>query len=332
MPQRIRRVVLRYAVVVTLVGTVASAIAACGGSTSSSGGGTPTKSLSVGFVVDPSWAQIPVAATEGYFKSEGLNVKVVDFSTGIQALQALEAGQIDVTTAADVPVAAALTSAKNMDIVADGSRWKGSVVVASAKAGIKSVSDLAGKQIGTALGTSAAYFASSFLSQAGVTARLINADPSAMETAIERGDVAAVSIFQPYQQQVISVLGKDAVVLQPSAGTYVQQSIYLASQDAIKHKAATLTAFEAALAKASTDLKNESTSAVNAVATATQLSPTLVKKILSQFEYTVELPSDLPSELTSLGKWAKTVGNLPKSTKLPDYAAFVKPSFLPKAR
>ena len=317
----LRRTATRAVIAVGVSGVLACALAACGGSSS--------KSLTVGFVVDPSWAQVPVASAAGYFKAEGVNVKVVDFSTGVQALQALAAGQVDVTTAADVPVAASLVNANNMSIIADGSRWRGSMIVADAKAGIHSISQLTGKRIGTPLGTSAAYFASSFLRRAGESARLVQVDPSAMVTAIQRGNVDAASIFQPYQQQVITALGTNATVLKPAAGTYVQQSLYLASSSAIKSKGGALRGFEAALRKADANLKRETPDAVAAVASATQLSTILVKQILPEFDYSLELPADLPSELSTLGQWAKGAGNIPNSTALPSYGSFVKRAFLP---
>lgn len=329
MPIRPRRPLATRLAVVALGLTVVASLSACAGSASADGSGSTSKSLTVGFVPDPSWAQVPVAETSGYFTSEGLNVKVIDFSTGVQALQALAAGQVDVTTSADVPVSAILASSKNMQIIADGSRWKGSVIVASKKAGISSAADLGGKQVGTPLGTSAAYFGSSFLKQSHVDAQLLNVAPSAIVTAMQQGNVPAVSIFQPFQQQVISALGSDAVVLKPAAGTYVQQSLYLASTSAVKDKSAALRSFEVALDKAGGDLTKQSDSAVSAVATATQLSPSLVKTILPEFDYTIELPSELPSELTSLGAWAKTAGNLPSSAALPDYDTFIDRNFLP---
>lgn len=304
-------------------------LAACGSSATSTEGAASTPSLTVGFVVDPSWAQIPVAQAEGYFKAAGVNVKVVNFSTGPQALQALEAGQVDVTTCADVPVAATLANGATMKIIADSSRWKGSVVVANRTAGISSTAQLAGKDIGTPLGTSAEYFVDTVLHKAAVSAKLVNVDPSAMVTAMEQGNVPAVSVFQPYQQQVISGLGARAVVLKPPAGAYVQQSLVLASRTAISTKATAIRDFEKALARASTDLTKETPAAVSAVASATQLSPALVKTILPEFAYSVILPSALPGELTALGTWAKGVGNLPKSVKLPDYGAAMDGAFLP---
>ncbi|MEO7015163.1 MAG: ABC transporter substrate-binding protein [Leifsonia sp.] len=324
------RPLVKRAIVVAIGAIVATSLSSCAGTGASAAqGGSSSQSLTVAFVPDPSWAQVPVAEVNGYFTSEGLTVKVIDFSTGVQALQALAAGQVDVTTTADVPVSAILASSKNMKIIADGSRWNGSVIVGSAKAGIKTAADLAGKKVGTPLGTSAAYFGSSFLKQSGVDAELVNVAPSAIVTAMQQGNVPAVSIFQPFQQQVIAALGRDAVVLKPAAGTYVQQSLYLASTAAVKSKAAALKSFEVALNKASKDLSNRTGSSVSAVAQATQLSPALVKTILPEFDYSIELPSDLPSGLTSLGRWAKTAGNLPSSATLPKYETFIDRGFLP---
>jgi NitT/TauT family transport system substrate-binding protein len=81
------------------------AVAAVGLSTSCAHSATSdAATLTVGFVVDPSWAQIPVADQAGLFGKHGVTVKVIDFPSGIEALQAVAAGQVDVTTAADVPV------------------------------------------------------------------------------------------------------------------------------------------------------------------------------------------------------------------------------------
>lgn len=50
-------------------------------------------SLTLARVVDPSWAQVPVANDPGYFKQHGVNVKIVPFPTGAAALEALAAAR-----------------------------------------------------------------------------------------------------------------------------------------------------------------------------------------------------------------------------------------------
>ncbi|MGW5381359.1 ABC transporter substrate-binding protein [Nocardia sp. NPDC003963] len=298
-------------------------VVACGDS------GADADTLTVGFVVDPSWAQIPVAADSGYFDKHGVRVQVVNFPSGIEALQAVAAGQVDIATAADVPTSSVLTRSPSLRVVGDGARWEGSRIVARRSAGIDGIEDLAGKSIGTPLGTSAAYFVADALAQRAISANLVQVSPSATVTAATARNVDAVSIFQPYQAQVIEALGADAVEL--PGGDYSQHSLYLATRTAIEAKAPALTAFFAALAEAGTDLENLSEAAVGAVATATQLDPELLRGVLPQFDFALRPTSDLAPKLTELGNWGKTQGSIDAGTQLPDYATVSDDRFLPGA-
>jgi NitT/TauT family transport system substrate-binding protein len=285
--------------------------------------------LTVGFVVDPSWAQIPVAAAEGLFSKHHVNVKVVNFQSGVEALQAVSAGQVDITTAADVPTAAALTRSPALRIVADGSRWQGSRIVARRSAGITTLADLAGKSIGTPLGTSAAYYVSNALAQNNIQANLVQVSPSAMVTAATQHNVDAVSIFQPYQAQTIAALGDDAVPL--NGGSYNQHSLFIATPSAISSKGTAISSFFAALGDASTALSQHDPAATTAVAKATQLDEGLLRNVLSEFDFTIQLKPDLAADLTALGEWGKTQKSIDASTTLPDYSQFLDGQFLAKA-
>ncbi|WP_216892539.1 ABC transporter substrate-binding protein [Nocardia alni] len=312
------------ALAVALTAVVAS-LAGCGAREDSD-----PSTLTVGFVVDPSWAQIPVAQQDGYFANHHVKVKVIDFSTGVEALQALAAHQVDVTTAADVPTAAALTRTPTVRIVGDGSRWQGSRIVARRSAGITSLRDLAGRSVGTPLGTSAAYFASNALAHTDITDKLVQVAPQAAVTAATQRNVDAISIFQPYQAQVIAALGNDAVEL--AGGSYSQHSLYLATDTAISGKSAALTAFFAALNDASGQLTSRTPAAISAVAAATQLSPDLIGKILPEFDYTLQLPPDLAQVLADQARWAKMQGAVDPSVQLPDYGRLADGDFLPHGK
>lgn len=291
-------------------------------------GSTEADQLTVGFVVDPSWAQIPVAADTGLFTEHDVNVKVVNFQSGVEALQAVAAGQVDITTAADVPTAAALTRTPSLRVVGDGSRWEGSRVIARRSAGITDLADLAGKSIGTPLGTSAAYFISSVLADNNITAELVQVAPSAMVTAATQANVDAVSIFQPYQAQTVAALGDDAVEL--DGGSYRQHSLFIATESAIADKGPAMTSFFAALDEAATALTAQDEAATDAVAKATQLDPALLRTVLAEFDYTLQLNPDLATKLDDLGEWAKTQKSIEPGTELPDYAQFLDNQFLAK--
>jgi NitT/TauT family transport system substrate-binding protein len=221
-----------------------------------------------------------------------------------------------------------LTRSPSLRVVADGSRWQGSRIVARRSAGITTMADLAGKSIGTPLGTSAAYFISNALAQSKISAKLVQVSPSAMVTAASQRNVDAVSIFQPYQAQVIQALNADAVEL--TGGTYSQHSLYLASQSAIAGKGKAITAFLAALDEAGTALSQKNGAATDAVAKATQLDSALLGTVLAEFDFTLQLKPDLAQKLNDLGDWAKTQGSVDPSSQLPNYAQFLDDQFLAK--
>lgn len=312
-----------------LLAAAITTVALAAGTACTSPDTTDTATLTVGFVVDPSWAQIPVAVDTGLFADHDVDVEVVNFQSGVEALQAAAAGQVDITTAADVPTAAALTRTPSLRVVADGSRWEGSRIVARRSSGINTIDDLAGRSIGTPLGTSAAYYISNALASSGIDATLVQVAPSAIVTAITQRNVDAVSIFQPYQAQAIQALDGDSVEL--SGGTYNQHSLFLATETARTSKSEAITAFFAALQDAGTALSQQDSAAVDAVAKATQLEPDLLRTVLGEFDFTLQLEPDLATKLTDLGEWAKTQKSIEPTTALPNYAEFLDNQYLDKS-
>lgn len=311
------------AVLATLTLTAAG-VTGCSSESSES-----AQKLTVGFVVDPSWSHIPVAQQAGYFKEHGIEVEVVNFSTGVEALQALTAGQLDVATAAAVPTSAAIAKSPSLRVVADGSRWNGSRIVTRKDAGIATLEDLNGRKIGTPLGTSANYFASTVLTHTGADAELVQVAPSAMVTAATQGNVDAVSIFQPYQTQVIEALGDNAVILEDtSPDVFVDHCLYLSTDSVTNEKAADLSSFFAALADASKDLATQSNDSVAAVSEATKLDPELTANVLKEYDFTLQLNPALADSLTALGEWAKQNGKIDANVTLPDYSQFLADKFV----
>ena len=91
-------------------------------------------------------------------------------------------------------------------------------IVARRSSGISTVADLRGKRIGTPANTSSAYYLSKVLK----TAKLAESDATIvalavpdMAAAIKRGDVDAVSGWEPGAQDSIAALGADAITFQP---------------------------------------------------------------------------------------------------------------------
>src|SRR5262249_47535550 len=83
-------------------------------------------------------------------------------------------------------------------------------------AGIRTAADLRGKRIATALNTSANFYLVKILQTAGLAEKdvtVVGMAPPEMPKAIARGDVDAVSIWEPAAEQSVKALGADGLIL-----------------------------------------------------------------------------------------------------------------------
>lgn len=305
------------AAIAALLLTVTAILTGCGGARDAG-----TKALTVGWVVDPCWAQVPVAQEAGYFEKAGLDIHVVPFPTGAAALEALSGGSIDVATGGDVPTSAAVLKNPRIRVIADGARWDGGRFVARRSAGITAIGDLAGRKIAVPLGSSAHYFATKFLAEAGTQAELVQTGPAEIVTAISNHDVDAVAVFQPALAKVVAALGNDAVELQ-GRDKYNQHSLYLTTADTLTEREADLGAFLGAVRQADGPLTDRDPAALSAVAKATGLDERLIGNVATEFEYRTQLGAELPADLADRARWAQGIGRIPADAQIPDYAAVV---------
>jgi len=286
-----------------------------------------TETITVAFAPDPSWAQVPVAQAIGAFDAEGVEVKIVTFPTGIQTLDALKAGVVDVATSGDFPSAAAISKDSRIRIIADGSRWKGSGIVARKSSGIAKFDDLADKKVGMPLGTTANYFAMSALNAGGIKVKIVNVRPPEAVAAITTGQIDAMAVFQPTKAKVIEALDNDAIVLPSPGDRYIQHSLYLALDETIKSKRKAITSLLKAIKRADKPLAEGSVGAVNAVMLSTNLSESITKSILAEFEFKTQLQADLARALKKLSDWAQENKLLPADQKI-DYTPAIAPDLL----
>jgi NitT/TauT family transport system substrate-binding protein len=89
-------------------------------------------------------------------------------------------------------------------------------IVARRQSGIRIAADLRGKRIATALNTSANFYLVKTLQSAGLSEKDVSVAgmaPPDMPAALARGDVDAVSIWEPAAEQSLKALGAEAVIL-----------------------------------------------------------------------------------------------------------------------
>ncbi len=125
-----------------------------------------------------------------------------------------EAGVADVATHAETQALRYSVRNPNLRIILNISQGLYRIV-ARRSAGIESVADLAGKRVATIPTTSSGYFLSRMLGTAGLTyddIQVSSVSPlDAWAQAIDKREVDAVVIWEPYSEQAARVLGDDLI-------------------------------------------------------------------------------------------------------------------------
>jgi ABC-type nitrate/sulfonate/bicarbonate transport system substrate-binding protein len=151
---------------------------------------------------------LPIAVERGFFEKEGLDVQIArPYATGVDALNALQAGEADLVQVG-VPMIGAVL--RGMDLVAVGNYTGNAAkagsdatlsMVARADSGItKDLKSLRGKKIAASFGTINHLYTLALIEKAGLTPQdvnLVNTPPPDMAVALLSKGVDAIVCWDP---------------------------------------------------------------------------------------------------------------------------------------
>jgi NitT/TauT family transport system substrate-binding protein len=159
----------------------------------------------------PGYEFIHLADKKGFFKEEGVNVKLVRFSALEDARRAFERGQVDgmASTLIELLQAHEHGMAGKILLMTDFSN--GSDVIIARK-GINRPADLKGKKMGAESASLGVFVVARALDKAGLSLdsiKLVSMGPLNMEKALLSGEVDALHTYPPYSTNILK--HKDAV-------------------------------------------------------------------------------------------------------------------------
>src|SRR5215472_11469192 len=221
------------------VAVAAAVIAGCG-SSGDTGGSSPAPTgaansgsgfvtAAFGTVSNLMHTEEYVAAQEGFFAQQGLNVKIKIFESGSDVNKAFQAGTIQYGSSSTTAVPSARAAGLPLTMVVAGmndatsTSYDGPLgIVGRADHGITTkASSLKGKKIGVLLGSTTEQYLRLYLEKNGMTEKdvtLVNLQVPDHPVSLKQGDVDAVASWEPYVSQEISELGSNAVVVSRGEG------------------------------------------------------------------------------------------------------------------
>ncbi|WP_138471270.1 ABC transporter substrate-binding protein [Poseidonocella sp. HB161398] len=279
---------------------------------------------------NPQTPQVDLALAQGYFDAAGLEVQLVSFASGREGFEALLGGQVDVAFMAEFPAATGALMGQDFRIVGDLARYSGSRVIGNSGAGpLDSPADLAGRRIGTTIGTNVHYFLDGLLKDAGVEAEIVSAAPPDLVPAVARGDVDAIAAFPSFYAAAARTLGDGYAELR--GGSYQVHYILAATPEMTDARAATLKAFLGALARADADLAADPAAAMQAVAASMQgaMPVAALEEMWQDVDFGLKLDDSLSGLIAAEAAWILGQGVVRGAPLSPDdVAAYMAPAAL----
>ena len=277
--------------------------------------------------ISRSFLSVPayIAKNQGYFTEEGLDVEVKEYSSGKKATKALFAGEVDISTVADMPVV--LNSFKREDFCIFAtftSSYPFVKIIARRDKGIKTGADLKGKRVGANRGTSSHFFLVVFLIHNRLSVsdvEMVHIRTVDLPAALKNGEVDAISVWQPYTQKAKKLLKGNAIEM-PSSEIYRTTFNLAVMKGVAKEHPEILRRFLRAIDKAAAFIKKNRKISQDIIAETFKLDNGTVSAAWDDFTFKLSLDQTLLVTWDEIARWA-IQSNFIDKKRLPNYLNFV---------
>lgn len=334
----------RFAAILCAVGMVVAVTAACSSSGSGSGsgsttggseGGSGSGTIRLGLVQakDFTVQSFYTAQQKGYFKDNGVTVKVTSFQAGADAVKALAAGQIDVIVGTGFDSPAAVSKGVDLQVFASVAQKSSFFLIAGKNSGIDNMKDIKGKKIAiTAFGSLTDYVVRFEAQHAGLDPKTgvkevpLGALP-AQAAALTAGSIDAFNTPPSFAYTLVDK-GKAKIVgkfndINPNTQFTVLES----SPKFLQSHKALVKNFLAAYYKGVNLFKTDKKWGLQATEDALKLPPNIAKRVYN--ELAPHLTSDGTVNTKALEAYAKANKELGIATSVPKLDEFYTGEFLP---
>ncbi|MCL2337418.1 MAG: MetQ/NlpA family ABC transporter substrate-binding protein [Firmicutes bacterium] len=253
-----------YFLAAVLMITIVAGVAGCGQSAKpTTEGQPPMTTLKIGLLPTEDTMPVLVAAKEGYFTAENLDVEVIPFQSPVESQSAFQSGGID-GMVTDMIVAALLKSAgedlRITSIAFGATPQEGPfAIIAAPQSTVKTVADLKGKSIGISANSIIEYVTDGLLTAGGVDPAEVNKVtvakiPLRVEMLLNN-KIDAITVPEP---QISYVTAEGArVIAEDTKGDNLSQSVIIMTGKTLNEKHDAVIRFFKAYTKAVNAINNQ---------------------------------------------------------------------------
>lgn len=156
-----------------------------------------------------------IAAAKGFYAQENLDVTLLPYTTGQEAMNAMLEKRADLGTTGDTPLMFTVMAGQPVAVVATIFTAGGAFgTVARRDQGIETIADLKGKRIGVTRGTDGDFILSTMLARSKISpddVKIVPLPPEAMVDTLTAGKVDAIASWEPWLTRTQKSLGENSV-------------------------------------------------------------------------------------------------------------------------
>ncbi|WP_424356723.1 ABC transporter substrate-binding protein [Methanocella sp. MCL-LM] len=265
-------------------------------------------------------ALVFIADEKGYFAENGLDVTIHEYEAGLYAVDDMLKGKNDIAVATEFVMVGKIFDQEEIGSIASIAKYESHYLIGRKDRGIEDVSDLKGKRIGYARGTSGEFYLNRYLELHGMNLSEItpvDVRPSQYAEAIENGSVDAILSWEPYAGITRDHLGEDVVAWPAQSGQLGYWNA-ICKKDWAEAHPETVYRFLKAIDRAveytiyhPDEAKAISQRRLNA-------SETYVEDSWNNTQYSLSLDQSLITAMEDEGRWM-IASNLTGERNIPDY-------------
>jgi ABC-type nitrate/sulfonate/bicarbonate transport system substrate-binding protein len=235
--------------------------------------------------VDPAFSQFYVAKESGLFEKNGLDVAINTGPSGSAMVPFLVNNQVQAAYGSDLAGVINHQVDNNIVAVADGTylaNWE-SVIGRN----VESLEALKGKKVGVAMGTGAEiYWRRLMLARKLDPAdyKLVNVEAPEMMAALERGDIDAFAVWEPWPTRALMGI-KNTKVLADAKGIYNNINFVYMNRGWIEQNRPTAEKFIKALCEANDIIEKDRPAAAKMVAKFLKMPLELATELMPKLEF-----------------------------------------------
>ncbi|MDQ5986693.1 MAG: NrtA/SsuA/CpmA family ABC transporter substrate-binding protein [Syntrophus sp. SKADARSKE-3] len=287
------------------------------------------EAITLGGLVADSNLLFFTAEDQRFFSANGINFTFKTYSTGLDTIDDLLKGNLDIAGAAEYPIVAKAFAKSDIRIIASMNKAYNEFIIGFTERGIRHISDLKGKKIGLPRGTILEFFLGRFLTLNGMSVRdvtLINVPPGHAADAIASGSIHALVTWEPYASRIQKEFA-NRTVSWPVQSSQAVHGVLICRNDWLRTHPDVVRRFLSALARAEEYIVQHPDEAKAILKKRYRYADAYVEKIWSENRFSLSLDQPLITALEDEARWM--IGNrLVTEKTVPDFLDYIYPDGL----